>query len=250
LTGGIALLRLIPDQLVRATGRQLGLWGDAVVSDRVARAALRVQALLGHTAVTRPVLAGGRSAAEQALLVPFGDAEIPRLPTDRPWPGRIPPPSPATVYQDPWPVQITDGSGTPVTVTGRAQISGAPVRLATHDGPPLAVVSWAGPWPVTERWWDPPRARRQARFQFVTEDGSAWQAVVRGGRWLIEASYDLIWRAAVPCLPRSRACRGPMPAAVPRVPHAGFGSLPLSVAGNLSDSGSKLWAVCQRLAIQ
>jgi protein ImuB len=35
--GGITLLRLIPDQLVRDEGRQLGLWGDAVISDRVAR---------------------------------------------------------------------------------------------------------------------------------------------------------------------------------------------------------------------
>ena len=192
LIGGVTVLRLIPDQLVRATGRQLGLWGDAAVSDRVARAAIRVQALLGHAAVTRPVLAGGRNPAEQALLVPFGDAEIPLRPADRPWPGRIPPPSPATVYQDPWPVRITDGSGAPVTVTGRAQVSGLPVRLAADDGPPLAVVSWAGPWPVTERWWDPPRARRLARFQIVTEDGSAWQAVVQGGHWLIEASYDLM----------------------------------------------------------
>ncbi len=71
--GGITMLRLIPDQLVRDHGRQLGLWGDAVVSDRVARAAVRVQAMLGHGAVTRPVPAGGRSPAEQVTLVPFGD---------------------------------------------------------------------------------------------------------------------------------------------------------------------------------
>ena len=57
--GGISLLRLVPDQLVRAQGRQLGLWGDAVVSDRVARAAVRVQAMLGHDAV-RPAGPGRR----------------------------------------------------------------------------------------------------------------------------------------------------------------------------------------------
>ena len=111
--GGITELRLIPDQLVRDGGRQLGLWGDAVVSDRVARAALRVQAMLGHGAVTRPVLAGGRGPAEQVTLVPFGDAQDPALPPDRPWPGRIPAPGPATVCQDPLPAQITDGSGSP-----------------------------------------------------------------------------------------------------------------------------------------
>src|SRR5262249_22650986 len=69
---GITLLRLAPDQLVRDQGRQLGLWGDAVVTDRVARAAVRVQAMLGHDAVTRPVLTGGRSPDEQVTLVPYG----------------------------------------------------------------------------------------------------------------------------------------------------------------------------------
>ena len=58
--GGIAVLRLVPDQVVRATGYQLALWGETVVSDRVARAAMRVQAMLGHEAVLRPVLGGGR----------------------------------------------------------------------------------------------------------------------------------------------------------------------------------------------
>src|SRR5262249_58062663 len=75
--GGIALLRLIPDQLVRDHGRQLGLWGDAVVTDRVARAAVRVQAMLGHDAVTRPVLAGGRGPGEQVAPVAYGGARAP-----------------------------------------------------------------------------------------------------------------------------------------------------------------------------
>ncbi|MGO9503473.1 MAG: DNA polymerase Y family protein [Streptosporangiaceae bacterium] len=187
---GITLLRLVPDQLTRAEGRQLGLWGDAIVSDRVARAAVRVQAMLGHGAVTRPVLAGGRSPAEQVMLVPFGDAGAPSLPPDRPWPGKIPAPAPATVYPAPRPARITDSAGEPVTITARAQVSGFPARLSADGGPPLAVTSWAGPWPVTERWWVPDQARRQARFQLVTEDGSAWLAVVQEGCWLIEASYD------------------------------------------------------------
>jgi len=188
--GGITELRLIPDQLVRDGGRQLGLWGDSVVSDRVARAALRVQAMLGHGAVTRPVLAGGRSPAEQVTLVPFGDAQEPALPPDRPWPGRIPAPGPATVCQDPLPAQITDGSGVPVTVTGRAQVSAPPAQVSVNGGPWLEVTAWAGPWPVAERWWRPRLARRRARFQLVTGDGTAWLAVVQDGRWLIEAKYD------------------------------------------------------------
>jgi protein ImuB len=186
----ITLLRLIPDQLVRATGRQLGLWGDAVVSDRVARAAVRVQAMLGHGAVTRPVLAGGRRPADQVLLVPFGDSGEPQRPADRPWPGAIPAPAPATVYPEPWPAQVTDGSGAAVSVTGRAQPSGPPAWLSAAGRPALAITAWAGPWPVTEQWWNPARACRQARFQLVTEDGRAWLAVLQDGRWLLEASYD------------------------------------------------------------
>ena len=188
--GGITLLRLVPDQLVRATGRQLGLWGDAVVSDRVARAALRVQAMLGHGSVVRPLLAGGRDPAEQVTPVPFGDAADPALPSGRPWPGRLPAPAPATVYPVPLPARVIDASGATVTVTGRALVSAPPARLSADGGPLLAVTSWAGPWPVTERWWRPEGARRRARFQLVADDGSAWLAAVQVGQWLIEASYD------------------------------------------------------------
>jgi len=188
--GGIALLRLVPDQLVRNTGRQLGLWGETAVDDRVARAALRVQAMLGHGSVVRPLLAGGRSPADQVTLVPFGDAADPLFPADRPWPGRLLAPAPSTVYPIPRSAKVTDESGAAVTVTGRALMSAPPAWLSAHGEPWLAITSWAGPWPLTERWWCPAISRRQARFQLVAEDGSAWLAVVQDGQWLIEASYD------------------------------------------------------------
>jgi protein ImuB len=188
--GGITVLRLVPDQLVRDTGRQLGLWGDSVVDDRVARAALRVQAMLGHGAVTRPLLAGGRDPAEQVTLVPFGDAADPRHPASRPWPGGLPAPAPATVFPVPRPAVVTDEAGAAVTVTGRALLSAPPARLSVPGAPSLAITSWAGPWPVTERWWRPADARRRARFQLVAEDGSAWLAAVQDGRWQLEAGYE------------------------------------------------------------
>ena len=188
--GGITVLRLVPDQLVRDTGRQLGLWGDSVVDDRVARAALRVQAMLGHGAVTRPLLAGGRDPAEQVTLVPFGDAADPRHPAGRPWPGGLPAPAPATIFPVPRPAVVTDEAGGAVTVTGRALLSAPPARLSVPGAPSLAITSWAGPWPVTERWWRPADARRRARFQLVAEDGSAWLAAVQDGRWQLEAGYE------------------------------------------------------------
>ena len=188
--GGVAALRLAPDQVVLATGQQLALWGETVISDRVARAAMRVQAILGHEAVLRPVLGGGRDFASQVTPIPFGEKLQARLAADRPWPGRVIGPAPSVVY---YPatceVQVTDDSGEIVTVSGRCAVSAAPARLAVPGEPPRRVTGWAGPWPLAERWWDPAAARRRARFQLATDDGRAWLTVVQDGRWLIEAGY-------------------------------------------------------------
>ncbi len=188
--GGITRLRLVPDQLIRDEGRQLALWSDDLVRDRVERAAVRLQAMLGHESVTHPMLAGGRGPGDRVVLVPFGDVREARLPADRPWPAGIPPPAPATVYPAPLPAQVIDASGAPVTVTGRAMVSASPDALTAGTGPWLAITAWAGPWPVTERWWDSGHASRRARFQLVTGDGIGWLAAIERGRWQIEARYD------------------------------------------------------------
>jgi protein ImuB len=187
--GGIVALRLLPDQVVRATGQQLALWGETLVSDRVTRAAMRVQAMLGHKAVLRPVLGGGRNVHDQVTPVPFGEKTEPRLPEGRPWPGRIGGAPPGLVFPVGREAEVTDDAGRPVTVSGRCAVSAAPARLAVAGDPPRRVTGWAGPWPLSERWWDPPAARRRARFQLATEDGRAWLAVLQGGRWLVEAGY-------------------------------------------------------------
>ena len=189
--GGIVALRLVPDQVVRATGQQLALWGETLVSDRVARAAMRVQAMLGHEAVLRPVLGGGRNVHDQVTPVPFGEKTEPRLPADRPWPGRVRGTAPGLVFPAAREAEVTDDAGRAVTVSGRCAVSAAPARLAVRGEPPQRVTGWAGPWPLSERWWDPSAARRRARFQLATEDGRAWLAVLQNGRWLVEAGYWL-----------------------------------------------------------
>ncbi len=189
--GGIAVLRLVPDQVVHATGHQLALWGETVVSDRVARAAMRVQAMLGHEAVLRPALGGGRDVAEQVNDVPFGEKREPRLAVGPPWPGRIMGAAPGVVYPFAREADVTDDAGDAVTVTGRCVLSAAPAWLAADGEPPLRITGWAGPWPLSERWWDPAAARRRARFQLLTGDGRAWLAAVQGSRWLIEGGYWL-----------------------------------------------------------
>jgi protein ImuB len=195
-TGGIVLLRLTPDQVVRATGQQLVLWGEAVVTDRVARAAMRVQALLGHDAVLRPSRSGGRNVAEQVTHSAFWDRREPRLPRDRPWPGQIPGAAPACVFSEPREALVIDDAGQVVTVSGRCEVSGIPATLTVSTDPPREITGWAGPWPLAERWWDPDTASRRARFQLVTGDGRAWLAAVRDGRWQIEAGYWL-WAGTI-----------------------------------------------------
>jgi protein ImuB len=193
-TAGITLLRLVPDEVVPADGRQLGFWGgDQAAHDRADRTFARLQAVLGHDAVVTAVVQGGRTPAEQVRWVPWGE---PREP-DRPihigteitaWPGALPPPYPTRVFDPPVPAELLDSAGRPVAISGRGEQHAAPafVRSRIVDG---HVAAWAGPWAYDERWWDPPGRRRCARYQLVV-GALACVAVVEGGRAAIEALYD------------------------------------------------------------
>ena len=80
LTGGLTLLRLTPDQVIPAHGRQLGFWGgDAASADRAARVFARVQGMLGLEHVVTPVPQGGRTPAERVRWVPWGEPREPGI---------------------------------------------------------------------------------------------------------------------------------------------------------------------------
>jgi protein ImuB len=202
-TGGLTLLRLVPDEVVPADGRQLGFWGgDQAAYDRADRALARVQGLLGYEAVATAVVQGGRTAAEQIRWVPWGDAREPERPLvvdtfPAAWPGALPAPFPARVLDPPAPAQLSDADGRAVEVSGRGEQSGAPARLecTVLPGGGGAVRGWAGPWASDVRWWDPLARRRCARWQVVVDCGAAGGEVacvvtVEAGRAGIEAIYD------------------------------------------------------------
>jgi protein ImuB len=108
------------------------------------------------------------------------------MPQSRPpWPGQLPLPSPAIVYEDQRDIAVVDADECPVTVDGRGAISAAPAQVGSDR-----VVAWAGPWPADERWWDAARRSRRARIQVVLDGGAAHVLVVHDGRWSIEATYD------------------------------------------------------------
>jgi protein ImuB len=194
-TAGVSLVRLIPDEVVPAVGRQLGFWGEETAADqRAARVVARIEALLGPGTVAVPRQRGGRGPAEQVVRVPVAVAAAMVAGGDlwRPWPGAVPPPAPARVHEPPMPVEVLDCDGASVGVDGRHHVSADPAWVVAPGlgAGGAAVVAWAGPWPVDERWWDPTAHRRRARMQVRCATGPALLVACEGGRWWCEATYD------------------------------------------------------------
>ena len=95
----------------------------------VPTAPARVQGMLGYDAVTTGVVQGGRTPAEQVRWVPWGELREPSLPLDAAWPGALPSPHPARVFDPPLPAEVIDAYGNIVRVTGRGEQAAAPVHV-------------------------------------------------------------------------------------------------------------------------
>lgn len=198
-TGGLVLVRLVPAQVLPATGRQLGFWGgDAAAGDRADRCFARLQGMLGHDAVVTAMPTGGRTPAEQVRLVSWGDPRDPRRDVAKaPWPGTVPGPAPARVFTSPLAAELLDHAGHAVVVSGRGDMSAPPValRCAALPGGGGPVLGWAGPWVHDLRWWDRRRRRRRALWQVVVASGDVDGGIaclvdLERGRAGIEAVYD------------------------------------------------------------
>ena len=191
--GGVGRLALSAEELAPVRGRQLGFWGgEAEADERAARVVARLCSRLGPDAVRVPVPDGGRHVDEQVALIPAATVDVrDRRITgdDRPWPGRLPAPSPSRLLPAPWPAMLHDASGATVGVNGRGLLSAPPARL-TVGGRTSEVVAWAGPWLSEERWWHRGGCRRRARFQLLTGEGLGCLAVLERGRWQVAALWD------------------------------------------------------------
>lgn len=186
---GFAALTLRPDGLRINPGRQTTLLGPAQLPDRADDAVERLQLLLGHGAVTRPVRTGGRDPGERIARVPFGDT-LPEPRGDGPWPGRIPDPAPAAVLAEPAPADLLDEHGAPLAVSARGELSAAPRLLRLADGRDQRIVTYSTAWVAHERPWDPDTARRRARLQVTTADGHGFLLAVAHGAWSVLAAYQ------------------------------------------------------------
>lgn len=198
--GGITLLRLSPEEVVGGQALQHGLWGETGEDDeRAGRALVRVQGMLGPDEVLTAVCDGGRSPAERIRLVPWGEDRTPVRAVASPWPGTLPAPSPTLLPTDPRPAEVLDDAGRVVGVSGRGVLTGVPYRVTVDGRPPRRVLSWAGPWPVEERWWEPGGGRRCARLQAVLDvepgsgrDGTGLAVLLTrtDGSWQVEGIYE------------------------------------------------------------
>jgi protein ImuB len=193
-TGGVSEVRLVPIETVPTGTHQQALWGSSGdptrTDERVHRALARVQTLLGHGSVSSAVLDGGRHPSERTRLVPWGDEPEPLHSPEQPWPGRLPAPAPTVLLDPPRPARVLDDAGRPVVITERGGVPHPPARLDMGDRP-ARIVSWAGPWPVDERWWSA-QARQVVRCQLVDTQGQAYLVTcsVPDGQWQVEAVYD------------------------------------------------------------
>lgn len=189
LRSAITRVRIVPESVDDLAHHEPGLWGSAP-DERVHHALSRVQSLLGHEAVLTAQRTGGRTLADRSVLVPWGDRAVITRPVERPWPGALPQPAPATVFPSRHAVTVVDAQGAPVGIDERMRLSAAPAGFGpAAGGATRPVTSWAGPWPLDEQWWSI-RRRRLHRLQVVDAAGVAWLLVLEGASWWAEARYD------------------------------------------------------------
>ncbi|MCW4384243.1 DNA polymerase Y family protein [Salinibacterium sp. SYSU T00001] len=194
LESPIARVVISPTRVDAISHHEEGLWGRSP-DERIHHGLSRIQSMLGHEAVLTAVPGGGRLLAERRVLVPWGDAPPPRerLAADRPWPGSLPEPAPATVYDPPLAATVLDDGESSVDVDRRGRLSAELAWISIDELQPRRrrrVTAWAGPWPLRQRWWDPARARRADRFQVLDDDGEGWLLLLEQHRWRVEAHYD------------------------------------------------------------
>lgn len=195
-------VQLIADEVRTDTARQLKLWGGVTQVDETASRAIgRLTELLGSTAVHLVKWQGGRDLQDNFQLVSASHFqsrhnELNASVVKPKWRGSLPTPSPSVVYSEPLLVQVVDKDKNLLRVSARHELSAEPAQIIISREN-YKIISWAGPWPIEEKWWDTARSRRLVRLQVVIEkflpDGSqqvqALLVALEHGEWSIAAIY-------------------------------------------------------------
>jgi len=169
-------------------GHEPGLWGQGPDS-RVHHVLSRVQSMVGAQGVLTANPRVARVAQETQVLTPWGDTTE-RHAAPGPLPGALPSPLPGTVFATPIEVTLLGEDGDAVVVGDNARLSALP-RWMVSGTRKVSVASWAGPWPVWEKWWDPRNSRFLHRVQLVDDQGMGWLVSAHDQRhWRLDARYD------------------------------------------------------------
>jgi protein ImuB len=164
-------------------------------TERVVRALARAAVVDEQAFFSVPVWKGGRDVSTYGLIdVSLIDLHARNESCDKnsEWNGSIPSPRPLTLCDPGIMVSLQDALSRPIYVTGRHELSAAPTKVCFPNGATWRVLSWAGPWPIEERWWDPHRCRRHARMQVLAESRGntiAWMLSVESRQWKITGIY-------------------------------------------------------------
>ena len=189
LRSAVTRVRISPEAVDPVGAHERGLWGSGP-DENVHSGLSRVQGMVGHRGVLTATPSGGRTPAERQALVPWGDRPLVARDPKKPWPGSLPPPAPATVYELPRQIAVQDARGRPVAVDERGELSAPPAVMLSGTGARRELTAWAGPWPLEQRWWDAGTARSTNRFQAVDGEGVAWLLVLDDEGWWAEGRYD------------------------------------------------------------
>jgi len=192
LRSAVTRVRISPEAVDPVGAHERGLWG-AGPDENVHSGLSRVQGMVGHRGVLTATPSGGRTPAERQAFVPWGDRPLVSRDPQKPWPGSLPPPAPATVYELPREIAVHDARGRLVAVDERGELSAPPAVMiggGAGAGARRPVTAWAGPWPLEQRWWDAETARSVHRFQAVDSEGVAWLLVLDDDGWWAEGRYD------------------------------------------------------------
>ncbi len=190
--GGLVAVGLHALEVAPMRAKAEPLWGSSSHEDeQTSKVLARLQGMLGEDAVQRAVLRGGRGPRERVQLLSFeASREVSKDVEQAPWPGQLPSPSPAVVPRFPEQVHLFDDQGEELRVDARGMLSAPPTTLVVGERPSVLVVSWAGPWPVDEWWWDREEHRRRARLQVISAAGEGLLLMLEKGRWFVEGIYD------------------------------------------------------------
>ena len=202
IKSALVRVQLIADEVRTDTAKQLKLWGGVTQVDETANHAIgRLTELLGSTAVQLVKWQGGRDLQDNFQLVSSshfqpGQNELNASTVKPKWRGSLPTPSPSVVYSELLLVQIVDKDKNLLRVSARHELSAEPAQIIISQQS-YKIVSWAGPWPIEEKWWDTARSRRLVRLQVVIEklmpDESrqvqALLVALEHGEWSIAAIY-------------------------------------------------------------